>query len=87
MSNANLIMFLETQGYSDLRELPDGTVAGMIRLMFTKAIVLGLDKTGWEYRYCYEDAGRANHEFAKIKSVDDVPAGWVARRYGSGGAS
>lgn len=87
MNNSNLMMFLESQGYTDLRELEDGTIAGMTRLMFTKAIVLGLTKDGWEYRYCYEDFGRASHEFAKIKTVDDVPSGWVARRYGSGSAS
>lgn len=81
MSSDDLLAFLQTQGYQNLRLLDDGTIGGMLQLLYTKAIVLGLERGGWEYRYCFEEAARADLEFAKLKAVDEEPSGWVARRY------
>lgn len=87
MSNEQLIQRLQADGYFGVRELADGTVAGMGRLLFTTAIYLGMDETGWEFRFCYKDHQLARAEFAKLTSADDVPAGWVARRFGAGAAA
>ena len=66
--------------YSLLAYLMDGTIIGMGELMFTRAIYIDLDLNGWGKRFCFEDKDRAVEEFMKLKTGDDEPAGWVARR-------
>ena len=83
----SFVRFLEDNGYTDIRILEDGSFAALYQLLFTTALHTGLDAFGFEYRFCFEDPVRARSELAKLTCVDDVPTGWVARRYGSGGAS
>mgnify|MGYP007026932865 CR=1 FL=1 len=83
----SFVRFLEANGYHDIRTLEDGSVAALHPLMFTTALHMGLDANGFEYRFCFEDPMRARSELAKLTCVDDMPTGWIARRYGSGGAS
>lgn len=80
MTNAELIAWLEPQGYQNLRELPDGYVVGTMELIFTRAIFIGLNEWSFEKRFCFSDRELALTELAKIQSVDDEPTGWVARR-------
>lgn len=46
--------FLERDGYVSV-ELKNGKVCGLYHFMFTVAIVVGIDNTGYECRYCYND--------------------------------
>lgn len=64
------------------RVLPDGSVAGMSDLIFTRSITLGCTRSGWTMRYCFEDRELANQRFAELQSEDDVPQGAVANRLG-----
>jgi hypothetical protein len=66
--------------YEHLRELPDGTIAGIGRLMFTTALYIDLNEWGWERRFCFTERGKALEELAKLNSCEDLPEGWVARR-------
>lgn len=66
--------------YLLVRRLPDGSVAALQDLLFTRALYLGCNTWGWEQRFCYDDAGRANEEFERLRSAEDVPCGWIARR-------
>lgn len=70
-------------GYIDARVLPDGTVAGLQDLLFTRAIVLGCTRDGWAQRFCFEDRSLALQRYAQLAGEDDVPAGHVASRLGS----
>ena len=60
--------------------LRDGTIIGMGDLMFTRAIYIDLDLNGWGKRFCFEDKDRAVEEYMKLKTGDDEPTGYVARR-------
>ena len=60
--------------------LRDGTIIGMGDLMFTRAIYIDLDLNGWGKRFCFEDKDRAVAEYMKLKTGDDEPTGYVARR-------
>ena len=60
--------------------LRDGTIIGMGDLLFTRAIYIDLDLNGWGKRFCFEDKDRAVEEYMKLKTGDDEPTGWVARR-------
>lgn len=73
---------VESQGYLEARVLPDGSVAALGDLMFTRSIVLGCDWDGWAYRFCFENRPLANVRYHELQSEEDVPEGHIARRYG-----
>lgn len=82
MSDTEMLHFLIQNGYENLRTLEDGTIVGTINLMFTKALVVGLNWDGWEDRYCYEDRALAVRACLSIQSGDDQPLpGYVAERH------
>ena len=60
--------------------LRDGTIIGLGDLMFTRASYIDLDLYGWGKRFCFEDRDLAVEEYMKLKTGDDEPTGWVARR-------
>lgn len=63
------------------KRLPDGTYAGVMSLLFTHAICLGVTPMlAYRKRYCYEDASACLHEYEQLQAFDDEPEGWVARR-------
>lgn len=64
----------------EVRVLPDGSVAMLRDLLFTRAICLGCTTWGWASRFCYEDRDRANRVFQELQTENDEPVGWVARR-------
>jgi hypothetical protein len=68
--------------YFAVRELPDGTIAALHRLLFTTAIYTGLDYHGWAYRWCFDDPALALAELNRLQAMDDEPVGFVARRGG-----
>ncbi len=81
MTNEELIRIMEAEnGYLAIRELPDGTVAAKVELMYTRAIILGCDYAGYESRFCFEDKALADKRFEELQSCDDEPAGFIARR-------
>lgn len=79
MSPEELAAFVATQGYRQVRLLPDQTVAAVVDLLFTRAIVLDCDLTGHGPRFCFKDKALADKRFAELQSSDDVPEGFIAR--------
>lgn len=78
---AALALAEELRGdYLAVRVLPDGSVAGLLDLFFTRAICLGMNREGWTRRFCFADRALAFQRFLDLQSEDDVPAGFVAQR-------
>lgn len=73
-------LFFADNGYTHVRQLPDGTWAGLVSLIYTTGLCVGLTEIGWTRRFCFEDRKMAISELAKLTSVDDEPVGWIARR-------
>jgi len=48
--------------------------------MFTTALYIGLNMTGWERRFCYKDEDALARTLKELKTGDDEPTGWIARR-------
>lgn len=67
-------------GYLAGRVLPDGSVAGIIQLLYTTAICTGCTAEGWARRYCFEDRATAEQRFLALSSEYDERAGFVATR-------
>lgn len=79
----DLLTWLADNGYQSLRTLEDGTIVGTLELVFTRSVVIGLDRWGWERRYCYEDRPLATLACAALQTGDDIPlSGFVAERRG-----
>lgn len=81
MKNETLVAEIQRLGdYLQTRMLDDGTVVAIGNLLFTRAIYMDCDLWGWRRRFCFEDKALADKEFAKLKTGDDEPTGWIARR-------
>jgi len=67
--------------YRDIRVLEDGTIAATHELMYTRAICLGVTPDcHWETRFCFEDRTLATQRFHELRTEDDEPEGYTARR-------
>lgn len=66
--------------YQNVRVLDDGTIVGTTELAYTRAICIGLDYTGWSKRFCFENRSVAVSELQKLKTGNDEPEGYIARR-------
>ena len=77
--DADLVQSLQND-YDAVRVLVDGSIVGLGKLMFTTAVYMGLNRWGYERRYCFQEPERARAEFEKLASEDDEPAGWIAKR-------
>lgn len=78
-----LLDYLKEQKFVDLRVLEDGTICGLAKLMYTTALYIGLNSTGWERRYCYREEQQAQKALGWLKTGDDEPArGYIAQRSG-----
>lgn len=66
--------------YMRVRILPDGSVAALDDLLYTRAIYLGVTRESWARRFCFEDRALASQRFVELESEDDEPHGYVARR-------
>lgn len=78
-SDAELADWL-AQNYDRVRQLPDGSFATLSPLMFTTGLYLGVNRWGFERRYCFKDSARAVAAFEALQSENDEPTGWIARR-------
>ena len=75
-----LVAYLSAIYPLGVRVLPDGSIAALGDLFFTRAIMLGCTREGYAKRYCFESRYLASKRFAALQSEDDVPAGYVASR-------
>lgn len=80
-SLAELVEWLKPM-YSEVRVLEDETIVALSDLMFTRAIYIGMDRHGFEKRFCFQDPARAKEEYDKLVTGDDEPpeGSYVARR-------
>lgn len=71
--DAALKAFLESQGYYNARLLEDGIVCNR-HFIFTDAVIIGANWTGYERRICYpRGSGLAEKMCLEMVSVDDKP--------------
>jgi hypothetical protein len=50
-----LIELLNREGYRPILVMPDGTLCGIMKQLFTVGLFVGLNDTGYSRRYCYEN--------------------------------
>lgn len=64
------------QGYTDLREI-DGRLCGLMRMVVTHALVVGLHEMHYEYRYCYENESDARAALAVWDGTEHPSGPWI----------
>jgi hypothetical protein len=68
-------------GFLCWRRLDDGTYIALGRLITTVGLFVGVGPiTPYRRRYCFRDTTVALGEYNDMKTGDDVPSGWIARR-------
>jgi len=66
--------------YRQVKALPDGSIAAIGDLIYTRAIYLGCDVWGYARRFCFDDKALADLRFSELVSEDDEPTGGIAKR-------
>jgi len=75
-----LIKFLESQGYWNIRELPDGIVCNA-KMIFTTALLIDVTEHCYDHRYCFEKQADAEAACLAMNSIDDeVQKTYVKRK-------
>lgn len=72
--------YFQAQGYQEPCQLADGTWAGLVPLLFTTGLCLGLRAQTYERRFCFERRADAVRALQALESKADEPTGWIARR-------
>jgi len=72
--------FFLNEGYQCPLQLKDGTWVALLPLIYTTAIVMGLDDTCYSKRYCFESLFDAFDQLMLLESTDNEPVGWIAKR-------
>lgn len=76
----DLAGWLTECGYTDLRQLPTGEIAGVMRYLFTGGLVMGLTLVQYRTRYCYPTVEEAREALARWDGQGDPAGGWIKRK-------
>jgi hypothetical protein len=71
-----LTQYLKTEGYYALTTI-DGKLCGLHRFAFTVGLVVGLERTGYERRYCYEAESDALESLLTWDGKDHPSGNWI----------
>lgn len=72
-SEKKLLEFLESEGYTDLRTLEDGSIVGVYKMLFTWGTVVDLDHYGHGGRVCWPTYEQAALFARTMVTIDDAP--------------
>ncbi len=71
--------WFEEQGYACVCKM-HGDIVGLYKFLFTTGIVVGMDETGYKYRYCYHTDSEAFTGLLEwILEGSEEPAGCICR--------
>ena len=62
------------------RELPTGEWAGVQRMMFTNALLVGMDRSGYRTRFCYPLGMPAIEALGTWDGRGDPPGPWIKEK-------
>ena len=72
--------FWEDMGYEKCVKL-HGQIVGIRQFLFTAAIVVGMDDTGYSHRFCYHSALEALGALVNwVIEGGDEPSGYIKRK-------
>ncbi len=78
--DSDLTDFLESQGYVAMRLMPDGSIAGINKFLFTYGLCTKLDFCGYEDRWCFDDKDDAIGSLLAWNGLGDPPGNWKKQK-------
>jgi hypothetical protein len=76
--------YLITQDYFDLKEIPGQGMCGLLRMLFTVGLVVGIEEHGYRGRYCYDSLAEAKSALNEWDGTGDPNYNWIKWK-GEGG--
>jgi len=76
----NLIEFLESEGYTEIREIEGRGLCGLKHFMFTTGLVYGMTKIEYEGRYCFERFSDAKEALNNWDGKGDPTGPWIKHK-------
>lgn len=68
------------EGYTPNRILPTGERAGVIDMLFTTALAVGIDKIGYRTRFCFPTRAEAEKALKEWSGTGFPPGFWVKQK-------
>ena len=75
-----LVAFLNTQGYTYVLRMPDGSFCGVAPQLFTCGLFVGLTADRYARRYCYESKQAAVSALLAWDGCGDPPGPWIKEK-------
>lgn len=73
---------VEALGYFNAHQLPTGEWAALLKMIYTVALFVGIDETGWRTRFCYPTAFDAGIALLSWDGQGDPPGPWIKEKPG-----
>ena len=78
--DANLLKVLDVNGYREIRRLPTGEIAGLMRFLFTTGLCVGLDDSGYRTRFCFDGWNDAAQSLDAWDGRGFPPGWWIKQK-------
>lgn len=72
-----LIKYLESNGYYNIKQVGMRGLCGLKRFAFTVGICEGLARSGYSGRWCYENSKEATEAFENLNDKDEPMGEWI----------
>ena len=71
---------IEALGYVQPRQLPNGEWVGVMRMVYTVGLFVGINDTGYRTRFCYPDPVHAVLASVEWDGTGDPPGPWIKEK-------
>lgn len=71
---------LEALGYFPVKQLPNGKWAGVMDMVFTVGLFVGLDETGYRTRFCFPSWPEAAQALEEWDGTNFPPGFWIKQK-------
>lgn len=75
-----LFEILESQGYTDLKQLDGRGIVGLHQFLFTTGLIYGLDESRYIGRYCFEREYEARAALDQWDGINDPSGNWIKHK-------
>jgi len=65
------------EGYFEIREIPGNGICALMRFVFTVGLVVKIDPTGYERRYCYSSLREAMDDINSWDGTGHPQGNWI----------
>jgi hypothetical protein len=73
----DLIEYLKSEGYYEIREIPGIGICGLRKFIFTTGLVIGMDENLYYGRYCYSNESDALKALREWDGKGDPSGPWI----------